>query len=76
MALRVREAALGVKTGVDVGEIGRTSRLVEERPAIASSATRQSSARARSPTRPASIRTGCSRTPRPTRSWIPPSSAS
>jgi len=30
MALRVRKAAFGVETGVNVGEIGRTSRLVEE----------------------------------------------
>jgi 2-isopropylmalate synthase len=31
MALRVRQGAFGVETGVNVGEIGRTSRLVEER---------------------------------------------
>ncbi len=30
MALRVRRGAFGVDTGVNVGEIGRTSRLVEE----------------------------------------------
>jgi 2-isopropylmalate synthase len=30
MALRVRRDAFGVETGVNVGEIGRTSRLVEE----------------------------------------------
>ncbi|HXV95179.1 MAG TPA: 2-isopropylmalate synthase [Gaiellaceae bacterium] len=30
MALRVRHGAFGVDTGVNVGEIGRTSRLVEE----------------------------------------------
>jgi 2-isopropylmalate synthase len=30
MALRVRRAAIGVETGVNVGEIGRTSKLVEE----------------------------------------------
>jgi 2-isopropylmalate synthase len=30
MALRVRKDALGFETGVDVGEIGRSSRLVEE----------------------------------------------
>jgi 2-isopropylmalate synthase len=31
MALRVRRAAFAAETGVNVGEIGRTSRLVEER---------------------------------------------
>ena len=30
MALRVRRAAFGAETGVNVGEIGRTSKLVEE----------------------------------------------
>ena len=30
MALRVRQAAFDAETGVNVGEIGRTSRLVEE----------------------------------------------
>ena len=76
MAFRVRTDALGYETGVDVSEIGRVSQLVSRLTGYGSSATRRSSAQAHSPTRPASTRTGCSRTPRPTRSWIRRSSAS
>ena len=70
MALRVRADALAYETGVNPREIGRVSHLVSRADRLRGAArTRRSSGRARSPTRPASTRTGCSKTRRRTRSW-------
>ena len=76
MALRVRADASRLRDGHRPGEIGRVLALVSGSPATPCSRTRRSSARTPSLTRPASTRTGCSRTRRRTRSWTRRSSAS
>jgi 2-isopropylmalate synthase len=75
MAIRVRGDALQAHTDIDVSQIGPASRASSSSSrTIPSRRTRRSSVRMPSPTRPASIRTACSRTSRPTRSSTPTSS--
>ena len=70
MLLHTRGADVGLRTGVDTREIARTSRLVLA-PDRLRRAAQQGDRRAatRSRTSPASTRTACSRSARPTRSW-------
>ena len=76
MALHTRQPLFGLRTGIDTTQLVRTSASWSRRaPAWSCSRTRRSSAPTRSPTRPASTRTACSSTKRPTRSCGPRRSA-
>jgi 2-isopropylmalate synthase len=72
MALRTRSEYFGgLDTGVRAESWPRPVAWSAASPATPSSTTRPSSAGTPSPTRRASTSTGCWRTERPTRSWIP-----
>ena len=70
MLLHTRKADVGLATGITTREIARTSRLVSRLTGYAGAAEQgDRRAATRSRTSPASTRTACSRSARPTRSW-------